>query len=49
MKNSLKFSAALLLLTGFLVACADGESPEVPVNPDVPNEQMPGDDTDTGL
>lgn len=49
MKNSLKFSAALLLLSGFLVACAEGESPEVPVNPDVPNEQMPEDETDTGL
>ncbi|GEM_PF-6805514 len=50
MKKSLKLSAAILLLSGFLVACAgegDEENPEDPLSPDVPNEQMPEDGTDT--
>lgn len=51
MKKALKGFAAIFLLSGFLVACADGDNPDVPVNPDVPNEQMPGDDTgeDSGM
>lgn len=54
MKKSLKLSAAILLLSGFLVACSDGgENPDVPENPGVPvpDEQMPedGTGTDSGL
>lgn len=54
MKKSLNLSAAILLLSGFLVACAgegDGDNQETPVTPEVPNEQMPedGTDTDSGL
>ena len=45
MKKFLKVFAATFLLSGFLVACADGEGdPGVPGNPDTPGEQTPGDD-----
>lgn len=56
MKKHLKIFASIFLLSGFLVACADGEEPaEEPMAPDVPGEEAPGDgmdpgtDTDEGL
>lgn len=56
MKKNLKIAASIFLVSGFLVACADGEEPgepEEPMAPDAPTEQMPEEDddmeTDEGL
>lgn len=49
MKKPLKLFASILLLSGFLVACADDEAPaEEPMTPDVPGEEVPGDGMDPG-
>lgn len=52
MKKKLTIFASTCLLSGFLVACSDGEEqePEQPIAPDVPEEQAPqdGNETDPG-
>lgn len=47
MKKTIKTIISVFLLSLFLAACAEGESPDEPIGPDVPGD-APGNEIDPG-